>query len=841
MLRAIQSAFAFLLIIIVTFYSGELIWRERSVKLSEVYDAMPAPNWVYLGAKLLAQLAVVVAFLVVGVLAAMGAQAYRGYFNFEPAVYAQGFVVIIVPFMLFCFLASFLQVAAGKKFLGYLLMILWVVGTLIVFPAIDWQHNLYTYGGAPNAPYSDMNGYGHFVAPLFWFFLYWSFGAAILTVLANLLWVRGTDAAWRERLRVARGRLRGPVRVALAAAALGFAATGAWIFYNTNVLNEYLPDDKGERRQADYEKKYRQYKDVALPRVAEVYVDVDIFPRLRSVEARGRYLLVNRNPEPLEELHISIPARVTVNSLDFAAHSQTLRDEEHGYAIYRLDEPLAPGAEMEMRFDLTVDNPGFRNHGSDTSIVYNGTFFNNRQYFPSFGYAEGAQLVDRNLRRKYDLPVVHRMARVDDLFARRNTYIAADSDWIEFETTVSTAADQIAIAPGYLQKQWTEGGRRYFHYKMDAPILHFYSYLSADYEVARDTHGDLAIEIYHHPGHDYNVERMIDSIKKSIDYFEAEFSPYQHRQMRIVEFPGYARFAQSFPNTVPFSESIGFIARLDEDDEDALDYPFYVTSHEVAHQWWAHQVIGGNVQGSTLLSETLSQYSALMVMEQEYGPEKMRRFLKHELDNYLRSRAGELVEEMPLLLVENQGYIHYRKGSLVMYALRDFIGEEPLNRALAVYTAAVKFQMPPYTNSLEFYDFLKREVPAEKSALLADLFEHITLFENRVQDASYTERADGKYVVTVTAKARKVRADGQGVETEIPIDDWIDVGVFGEKKRGGKSEETVLFLEKRHVTSADVSFELVVDERPVRAGIDPYNKLVDRNSDDNVKKVSLAG
>ncbi len=838
MLRAIQGAFAFLLIIIVTFYSGELIWRERSVKLAEVYDAMPAPNWVYLGAKLVGQLVVVAAFLVAGVLATIGVQAYHGYTRFELGVYAQGFLVIVVPFMLICFLASFLQVAAGKKFLGYLLMILWVILTLIVFPAIDWQHNLYSYAGAPNAPYSDMNGYGHFVGPLFWYNLYWAFGAAILTVLATLLWVRGTDGGWRQRIAVARERFRGPVKVALATAVAGFVATGAWIFYNTNVLNEYLPSDKGEARQADYEKQFRRYKDVALPRVRAVYADVDIFPRERRVEARGRYRLVNHHDQPLAELHVSIPPRVTVNSLDLPAHTETLRDDEHGYVIYALERPLAPGEEAEMRFDLTIDNPGFRNNGSDTSIVYNGTFFNNRQYFPSFGYNEGAQLLDRNLRRKYDLAPVHRMAKVDDLFARRNSVIAIDSDWIDFETVVSTHADQIAVAPGYLQKEWTEGDRRYFHYKMDAPILHFYAYLSADYEVVRDRHGDVAIEIYYHPGHEYNLDRMIDSIKKSLDYFEANFSPYQHRQMRILEFPRYQSFAQSFPNTVPFSESIGFIARLNEDDEDAVDYPFYVTAHEVAHQWWAHQVIGGNVQGATLLMETLSQYAALMVMEQEYGPEKMRRFLKHELDNYLSNRSGELVEEMPLLLVENQPYIHYRKGSVVMYALRDAIGEEPLNRALRAYVDAVKFQLPPYTNTLELMDYVKQEVSEAKLPLLADLFEHITLFENRVEEATYVERADGKYVVTVAAKTRKVHADGQGVETEVPIDDWIDVGVFGEKEVDGKKEQTVLFLEKRHVTDSDVRFELVVDEEPARAGIDPYNKLIDRNSDDNVKKVS---
>src|SRR5690606_7742423 len=161
---------------------------------------------------------------------------------------------------------------------------------------------------------------------------------------------------------------------------------------------------------------------------------------------------------------------------------------------------------------------------------------------------------------------------------------------------------------------------------------------------------------------------------------EANFTPYQHRQFRILEFPGYSSFAQAFANTIPYSESIGFIADLR--DPDAIDYVFYVTAHEAAHQWWAHQVIGANVQGATMLSESLAQYSALMVMEKEYGRDRMRQFLKYELDRYLGGRGGERLEELPLYRNENQQYIHYRKGSLVFYRLREELGEATVNRAL---------------------------------------------------------------------------------------------------------------------------------------------------------------
>ena len=110
---------------------------------------------------------------------------------------------------------------------------------------------------------------------------------------------------------------------------------------------------------------------------------------------------------------------------------------------------------------------------------------------------------------------------------------------------------------------------------------------------------------------------------------------------------------------------------------------FYVVAHEMGHQWWGHQVVGANMQGATSLVETLAQYSALMTMEKEYGRDTMRKFLQYEMDNYLRARGAELLKERPLLRVEaSQGYIHYRKGSVVMYYLREMIGEEAVNRAL---------------------------------------------------------------------------------------------------------------------------------------------------------------
>ena len=608
---------------------------------------------------------------------------------------------------------------------------------------------------------------------------------------------------------------------------------------DTNVLNRYLPTKTRFDRQAEYEKKYRQYLGLPQPRVTDVYADVDIHPESRSVAIRGRYTLQNRSGTPIDRLHLFLNPDVRVRALEPAGGRPDMVDEDHGYRIFRLDPPLAPGADMQVTYDLAIENRGFVNNGSRNEIVYNGTFFNSFDYFPHVGYVRNVELDDPNERRRRDLPPVQRFPKIDDAAARADNYISSEADWVRFATTVSTSPDQIAIAPGYLQREWTANGRRYFRYEMDAPIFDFFAYLSARYAVRRDRWNDVAIEIDYHPDHAYNVDRMIAAVKNSLDYFTANFGPYQHRQVRIVEFPRYARFAQSFPNTIPFSESIGFIARLD-DRPDAIDYVSYVTAHEVAHQWWAHQVIGGNVQGATLMSETMSQYSALMVMEHEHGRDKMRRFLKYELDRYLQGRGGERIEELPIYLVEDQPYIHYRKGSLVMYALKDHVGEEALNRALAEYVRAVAFQKPPYTYSLEFLDYIRKAVPPERQSILDDLFRNITLYENKATRATWWKRDDGKYVVRVEVAAAKFRADGQGRETPAPLDDWIDIGIFGDRDPKGPSEGRLLAVEKRRVDHAAATFEMVVDQEPKKAGIDPFNKLIDRNPGDNLVSVSAA-
>ena len=829
----LSGSFGLFMLVIIVFYSGELVWNERDLRIHQITDATPASTLAMALGKFTALAGVIAVLTLLTMLCGIVIQAVKGYYNFEIGLYLKTlFGMRFVDYLFLAVLALVVQVLVNHKYLGHFVTLLLYIG-MGFLGAFGLEHKLYQYGSDGGVTYSDMNGFGPFMGPFIIWKLYWGFFAVILLVLAVLFWVRGqeTQPGWRAAL--ARQRFSRPVRALVAISALGFIGLGGFIFYNTNVLNEYRTSDEDEMASVEYERRYRKFAESPQPRIVAVNNAVDIFPEGGDLRVRGEYVLHNRTASPIDTVHLRIPREAEIDSIVFDRPStRVLDDRERQFHMYRLASPLAVGDSIVMRFALRYETRGFENEVGGTSVTGNGTFFNSG-VMPGIGYSAEGEISNEDKREKHGLPKKEPFPPPTDSAGRMNTYIAGDADWIDFETTVSTSPDQIAIAPGYLQRDWTENGRRYFHYKMDAPMLAFYAYQSARYAVKRDRWNDVAIEVYYHPGHEYNLDRMIAGVKKSLDYYTASFGPYQHRQVRIIEFPRYDTFAQAFANTIPFSEGIGFVAKVNDEEED-IDYPFYVTAHEVAHQWWAHQVIGGAVQGSTMLSETMSQYSALMVMEKEYGPRQMKKFLEYELDRYLFGRGTERRREQPLAYVEDQPYIHYNKGSVVMYALRDYIGEEPLNRALAGFVRATKFQRPPFTTSLELIDTLRNATPDSLKYVITDLFETITLYELRPDSAvSAPVRggADG-WQVELFIDAKKLRSDTLGAETEVPMSDWIDIGVYADS--GGKAATVPTYLEKHRITSGAQRIVVRVPQKPARAGIDPLHKLIDRITRDNV-------
>ena len=840
MLRAIAGGYSLFVLMIVVFFAGELVYRERQTGVAEVLDATPFSNGIMVASKIATLWFVIVALYAVAMLAAVVNQIIGGYHQFEFGLYAIGLFVVQASFFYsLAVLTIFIQVVSGNKWLGMLSMVVVFIG-FSSLSGFGFEHVLYNFGIPGNAvPHSDMNGYGHYALPLGVLGLYWSLFCVLLVVFAHLMFSRGQTFGVADRLQNARKRLSSATMSVAILTTLFFAATGTWIFYNTNVVNTYYVSDDIEKRQARYEKTYKSFQLMAHLEPVGVDAQVDLYPSERRLESFGIFTLRNFTQAPINELFLSTHQRLKVNKLVVAGGERVEHAPEFGVHRYKFVEPIAPGASVQVDYDLTWHHQGFENANANSTtggynrVVANGTFVNNTEIMPTIGYNSGFELGDPNKRREQGLEPIVRLPKLGDADWINRSQLGI-SQRTDFKVKFSTADDQIAIAPGYqIGEVLKKAGRRTYTYEMDAPIWPFFSFTSARYEVARDQWQDVVIEVYYHPQHAANIESMVRSTKKSLAYFSREFSSYQYRQFRIIEFPRYASFAQSFPNTIPFSEAIGFVADLG--NEHSLDLVFYVTAHEAAHQWWGHQVAGAQMQGMAVIVETLAQYSALMVMEEEYGPDKMRRFLRYELDQYLQSRGAEQIEELPLMLSENQAYIHYRKGSLVMYALQDLIGEDKVNFALRKFLDKFAFGDGPFPTAQDLVAEFRLVADASHQDLITDLFEKITLYDFGIENAQVTEVDDG-YEVKFTTRASKFYADGEGREQEVPMQAWVDVAVFPQSVDELEDYQLPkpLFIEKRQITGAG-EVVIKVSEKPYRVGIDPYNKLIDRNPEDNLK------
>ena len=210
-------------------------------------------------------------------------------------------------------------------FLGPVLFLIFFI-TLATLPSLGMENLLYLYS-VPEAPYSAMNGWGHYVLPLVSVFVYCLALGLLMIVVAHLAYQRGAAAGVSERLTIARSRFSPLLAGVTAFALLASFGTGGWIYYNTHVLNDYLTSDDREELQADYEKAYKRFEKLPLPQVVDIDIAVDLFPEQRRLESTGTAILVNRHATALDELHLTLPRQLVINELEVKGAELVQADE----------------------------------------------------------------------------------------------------------------------------------------------------------------------------------------------------------------------------------------------------------------------------------------------------------------------------------------------------------------------------------------------------------------------------------------------------------------------------------------------------------------------------------
>ncbi|HEX8512200.1 MAG TPA: aminopeptidase, partial [Allosphingosinicella sp.] len=363
----LEEIFAIVPMIIVIIYAGELVWRDRDRKVHELIDAAPYPNWAAIVPKVTAIGLVLLAIFVGAVAAAVTIQLALGHTRLELGKYALWYVLpMTVDMLLFTALAVFVQAVSPHKVVGWGIMILYV-GMEVA--GLGPDHNLLAFGGTPPVPHSDMNGPGAFLEGPWIFRLYWAAFALLLLVAAHLMWPRGTETRFRPRLKLAARRLAGPRGLVALAALLTFGATGAYAWWNTNVLNGYRSPAGQEAYLAEYEKRYLRFERLPQPEIVDVKLDVALYPSERRAVTKGRYRLRNLSGRPISDIHVKLRDR----ELDLAGAAVeggrlVLNDPLYDYHIYRLDSPMRPGEERILDFETRRHHRGFRNGMPATAL-----------------------------------------------------------------------------------------------------------------------------------------------------------------------------------------------------------------------------------------------------------------------------------------------------------------------------------------------------------------------------------------------------------------------------------------------------------------------------------------
>lgn len=835
----IRGIFYLFFVVIAVFYAGELVWREREIRMDQMYDVLPVPDWVNLLSKFFSLIWVIMVVLAFLVLTGVFVQTVLGYYHYDLGVYLTYLFADMLSFAaLFVLLSLAIQVVVNHKFIGYICF-----GFFVAFLAFVVNEGntprMFRFASGRMGPYSELNGLGHYFGPFLWYQAFYFSFTLLLFGLAVMFALRGLERGIAWRWHLARQRMNGAFWGYLLVLGTLFLGIGAGIYYKTMVLNDFVSQREDRRLRVAYEQNLKEYASIAQPALTGVSWRLDLYPDTRSFEAAGTYLLVNLEDTALTQICVQYPdvSHITVDSLRFGRKViERLAREDLGFFVYTLAVPLAPGDSLEMNMALRYTTRGFTEDQEDTRVVENGTYIPDG-YFPRLGYDPGRELQDERLREARGLgPRRERINR-----ARSSTEqnpAGAVSPRIRFEAVLSTASDQHAVAPGHLERSWEAADRRYYHYIASRPIAPKYAFFSAAYTLSTgqwqpDSGRAVDLVVYHAPIHTPAAQRLLQGMKQALTYCQQHYGSYPYQDLGWVAVPRYGHPTPAMDGLIPLPEE-GLLT-LVEPDTIGPDWSLYLTAKKVGEQWWGHMLRPAPGPGSTLLTETMAQYVALMVTRQTHPPLKMQPLLRHELRSYLQGRTLETGRETSLDSGEGQNYIYRHKGALAMYYLQDRLGEGPLNSALREFFHQYR-QHPAAASPDTFLHHLAAYTPDSLKVLYQDLFRQITLFENRILEPTARPAGNGQFRVQVPVRVTKYRADSLGNEHSVQLDDWIDIGVLGTDRKG---QDSLLYLQAHKITREETEISITVDHLPTQAGIDPLFKLVDRNTNDNLLPVRM--
>ena len=811
--------------ILIIFYSGEIVWRERSLNFNSIIDSTPTMNSAFYLSKFLTLLLLPCLLISVGIGIALGFQIGFDYYHFELSQYLSLFYYPGLSFLIFTMVAMFIQSLVSNKYLG-----MGITGLIIIFfgsnfsAYLNIEHPLLMIGNLPVLNYTNMNALDGMTKAYNSLSLFWLAFGSILTVLSFKLWRRGVISNISIRVNHLFSNWSKQSLFAITALLLIFVTLGTFIFYNTNVINSYMSSSDNLNFREAYERKFKKYENLEGLFPIEMATEVDLYPKEGKYNVSAAYVLQNKSEKAINKIFIS--ESETLQSISFENAVLVEKDSFYGTYLFRLNSPLQPKKTLKFNYSLEKELKGFE---TDQSIVNNGTYIMHREFEPALGYRNGYEISNPLEREKRGLSERIEIETTDDHIQTAESNVGR----VLYETIVSTQNDQIAIGSGELIKEWKENNRNYYHYKSDNLVMPTMAYFSANYKAKKVNYKGISIEQFYHPKHDFNLQDIEESTKETLDYCTENFGKYPFNHVRIAEIPGHWGFGGfAHPGTISMTEDRMYFVDL----RDPSDFNLVAkrTIHEVAHQWFGHILAPKFVEGSSLFIEGFAKYTEAVVMNNKYGKSAIWELSRNANNRYFTFRAYDSEQEPPLYKVFGQGYLSYGKSYTVMLALRDLIGEKKLNSVIKTIMDKHRDKISLSTTSLEFLNELYKVTPQEYHILIDDWFKRVITYDLNIVDSSYKILANGTYEVTVKVKAKRFKTIDSGAIKQIAINEPIKIGVFTTHPSNVKDDSSILYYKSTQINKEMTEIKLIVKERPSFISIDPFGTRSDENTVDNL-------
>lgn len=819
MMTTLMDRLPIILILILLFYSSELIWRSEATGISALEKASPHQSGMTFIAKLIALATIPFALITLSIGIGMVFQLVNNNAPIDFNLYISLFYFLGLPMLLVSILVLTIQSIIQNRYLG--LVVASVAAIVLSTPIgqmIGVTYPLFRFADSLKVEYFDMNGFGQYTFSFLIKMLYWIGLSLVLLFLGSILWKRNTSVinTFRDK------QLNVFQKVLLILGSLLVMGFGSYTFYEVNVKNEYLTANEQLNWQQEYEAKYRKYEDFVQPAITSVKTNVDLFPDENRYEVKGSYELINNSEKSIDSLLLYVSDHIKLQSVIVSNAKLLSKDERFGHFWYKLNTKLSPGQSTKLSFSFISSWSPFTGHTPFNSIIDNGSFMRISNYYPRLGYQTDNEMTNSKERKKRNMPDETPIRKLED--KETQSY-----DFIDFDAVVSTSEEQTVVGVGDLMNQWKSEGRNYFHYKSSGKIPFRFAFSSAEYETKKELYKGVSIEIYYDKRHGRNITELISATKNTLDYCQKNFGPYPYKTIRYAEISAFAEgfAATAYPSTIYMKENFGFYSDITRGDKE--DIINQLAGHELSHQWWGNcQFNPEEKEGGWILTETLAMYTEIMLYEKRHGWERALETLKIHQDLYLSSRS--FATEMPLYKTHyDTPHLPYNKGTVVMHQLRMLIGEVNVNKALRNLMTHYAFPK----KAADTRDFLKeiyQVAPKATHAKIDELFKKIVTYSAKIESVSSKKSAVGKYEITFEVSISKFSEDGKGKQTMIKNDDNLDVAVYD--VNGKQSVQAFSIVNNK------VKGKMTLTSKPESIEIDPNLMIMDTFLEDNSKEIN---